>query len=454
MKPLTQKQSLAWYFLNDNRTREILYGGAAGGGKSYLGCFWIIHNALKFPRTRYVIGRKKLSNLELTTKRTFFEILDIIQHTYNLGQFWKYDANKHIVTFNNRSEVIFKDLFLYPADPEFDGLGSLELTGAFVDECNQVVEKAKVVLASRIRYKLDEYDLMPKLLLSCNPSKGWVHQVFYKPWTDRLLPVHRKFVPAKLEDNPHISRHYESQLMMGDAATIRRLRYGEWDYDDDEWKLFLYDALSDMFTNTFMLDPKARKEMGLVEKIDDHPDHDRYITADVARFGQDTTVVTVWYGWVCRKVVQVKKWDTTKVESLITTLAAQHRVARRNIVIDEDGIGSGVLDHLPGAIGFLNAGKPINDENFNSLKSQCYFKLAEHINSNKIFVEDPELRDPIIEELAIIRQSHGDKDGKKSIEGKEKQKEILGRSPDLADAIMMRMRLALKRFTGNYDLSV
>lgn len=33
---LSQKQSDAWHYLEDNITTEVVYGGAAGGGKSFL----------------------------------------------------------------------------------------------------------------------------------------------------------------------------------------------------------------------------------------------------------------------------------------------------------------------------------------------------------------------------------------------------------------------------------
>ena len=85
---------------------------------------------------------------------------------------------------------------------------------------------------------------------------------------------------------------------------------------------------------------------------------------------------------------------------------------------------------------------PLNhlDENFANLKSQCYFKLAERINRGEIFIDcsDIEVKALIVQELEQVKQHNMDKDGKKSVLPKEQVKEVLGRSPDFADTLMMR----------------
>ena len=124
------KQEHATHYLNDNVTTELLYGGAAGGGKSAFGCMWLISMCQKYDGTRWLMGRSKLKTLKDTTLKSFFEIAKILEIEYN------FNAQSNTVFFNNGSEIILKDLFLYPSDPEFDSLGSLEVTGAFIDECN------------------------------------------------------------------------------------------------------------------------------------------------------------------------------------------------------------------------------------------------------------------------------------------------------------------------------
>jgi len=71
---LLLKQNHAVYYLNDNVTTELLYGGGAGGGKSALGVLWLIQQCQKYPKTRWLMGRAKLKALKETTLNTFFQL--------------------------------------------------------------------------------------------------------------------------------------------------------------------------------------------------------------------------------------------------------------------------------------------------------------------------------------------------------------------------------------------
>jgi phage terminase large subunit len=70
------KQFLAWQYLTDQVTTEFGSGGAAHGGKSYLGCEWLTDMCLAYPGTGWLLGRKELLNLKRTTLLTLFKVLD------------------------------------------------------------------------------------------------------------------------------------------------------------------------------------------------------------------------------------------------------------------------------------------------------------------------------------------------------------------------------------------
>ena len=103
---LLLKQEHANFFLNDSVTEEVLYGGAAGGGKSAFGVLWLIQNCQQYPKTRWLMGRSKLKSLKETTLNTFFELASQL----DLGGQYVFNASSNIITWNNGSEIILKDI--------------------------------------------------------------------------------------------------------------------------------------------------------------------------------------------------------------------------------------------------------------------------------------------------------------------------------------------------------
>jgi len=421
---LTKKQTKALDYLEDSTTTEIYYGGAAGGGKSFFGCYWVLKWALKCEGSRWLIGRSELKNLKKTTLNSFFEVCKM--QGLKADTHYRYNQQESIIYLFNGSQIILADLFAYPSDPFFDSLGSLEITGAFIDEAPQITEKAKNIVKSRVRYKLDEFNRIPKLLMCGNPSKNWAYNEFYRPDKEGTLRKDRRFIQALVTDNPHISSHYIESLKGLDKNSRERLLNGNWEYDDDPATLIEYDKILDSFTNSYVSDAES------------------YITVDVARFGNDKSVVAVWNGWRVR-LWQYSHLSVSELAGKIKTYQEKYKVPNSRTIADEDGVGGGVVDIL-GCKGFVNNSRPLANpqtgeiENYVNLKSQCYYRLAERINSGGLYIDcdDINIKKLIIEELEQVKQWNMDKDGKKAIMPKDKVKEVLGRSPDYADTLMMR----------------
>jgi len=206
---LIPKQENAVYYLKDNVTKELIYGGAAGGGKSALGVLWLIEQCQTYPGTRWLMGRSKLKALKETTLNTFFELTTKLK----ISNQFNFNAQSGIIYWSNGSEILLKDLYLYPSDPNFDSLGSLEITGAFIDECNQVTYKAWQIVKSRIRYKIKELGIYPKILGTCNPSKNWVYAQFYLKDKNKSIDNDKQFIQALPKDNPHLPQSYLESLL-------------------------------------------------------------------------------------------------------------------------------------------------------------------------------------------------------------------------------------------------
>lgn len=424
---LTKKQTSALDLLEDKVTNELIFGGAAGGAKSVLGCYFGAKHCVKYPGTRGVIGRAILKTLKETTLNTLWWVLK--QQGILRDVHFKYNETKGVIRFFNESEIILKDLAHSPNDENYDELGSLEITWAFVDECNQIRKKAWDILKSRIRYRLDEYDLVPKILGTCNPSHNWVYTEFYDPFKRDKLQPSRKFLQSLLTDNPFISRHYRENLLTLDRASKERLLYGNWEYQDDPAMLCEFDAIADLFTNDHVLPGDAHA-----------------ISADLAMHGRDRFVAGFWQTLVCTILIDKEKSTGKEIEEDLKALMVNKMVPRSMTVVDSDGLGSYLDSYLTGIKTFHAGSTAYDVKTYANLKSECAYKLAELVNKRQMkIICSEEQKQFIIRELGVLKARDVDKDEtRKRIIPKDLMKEILGHSPDYLDMLIMKMLFHVK----------
>jgi hypothetical protein len=159
---------------------------------------------------------------------------------------------------------------------------------------------------------------------------------------------------------------------------------------------------------------------------------------------------------VVLEVLVYTKLSTTELSSEIRELIAKWGVHPQNIIVDSDGVGGGVADQIKGT-NFVNNSSPLHNQNFSNLKSQCYVKLSELFKEGKISLNilDPSRIDELTQELLSVKLKDVDKDNKVAVQSKEEMKKVLGKSPDLSDALMMRMYYEIKnqKTTGRYAIA-
>ena len=213
----------------------ILMGGAAGGGKSFTMAAWLVSSCIRFPEIKMAVARKTLKSLKGST----FNTIKVLMRKWGLVQDKNFKINnlEGIITFWNNSQIIMLEMADLPSDTDFNRFGSMEITGAAVDEVSEISERACEVLFSRIRYNVHNTFKVPKMIMSTNPCLGWVRDRFVQD--EEGNPVICKegeaYIPFTVDDNPDsgFRATYMAALdKISDPAVKARLRYGNWDFVD------------------------------------------------------------------------------------------------------------------------------------------------------------------------------------------------------------------------------
>ncbi len=415
---LNESQLEAWLMLEDKETEIIFQGSKANCGKTWLCSVFVLMGCLRYKGSRHALCRKNLNDLKKTTLKTFFDVCKKYGVKKDID--FKLNLQSNTITFSNGSEIYLINLEWQPSDPEGERFGGYELTSCCIDEVPQVTREYFDVLYSRIRYKLDEFNLTKKLLCTANPTNNWCKAYFYDRYIKGTLPKKISFISAVGKKNPFQGSGYEESLSQLSEAQYKRLVEGDWDYASTPDQLFKTDKIEDIFT-----------------PIQHGKEGEYSISADIARFGEDSSVIILWQGLMVIKVFKLEKSDTMNTANEILKIMNEYKIPKDKVIVDSDGVGGGVMDKLR-CKGFINNAKPIKGEKYDMLKTQCYFKLStlRWSLSDKI---ESKYQEQIKSELGSIRDQSDEY--KYKINSKDEQKKLLGgnKSPDFSDAIMMRM---------------
>lgn len=245
------------------------------------------------------------------------------------------------------------------------------------------------------------------------------------------------FIPGSIYMNGELLRvnpSYLGDLLAQDEETKSQLLDGNWEVKADGLCIYDHSQIVNIFTNDYV-------KHGT-----------KYITVDAARFGSDKAVIWVWSGW---RIIDCAVFDissTTDIANKVKEFERKYKVQRSHTICDADGVGGGVIDQCPGMRSFVNNSKALpvkgSDENYDSLKTQCYYKSADKVNAGDVYMEEHvaqmdvglmSVREYLSKDLRAIKKGKIDSDGKRCLIQKAQMKSILGRSPDFGDSFMQRV---------------
>ena len=223
---------------------EVGYGGAAGGGKTdglIIDALGLWQGAIEVPEYRAIIFR-----------RTFPELSQIMERSQELyptivsGS--KYNQSEHEWTFPSGAKVIFAyaesrmDKFRHQGKA-YQYIGFEELTQWPDDEIY-------TYLLSRLRHRNGTESLKCLMRSTFNPGgvgHKWVQKRFSindegaasrqtvtvvvtdDKGVEQNVRLRRRFIPARLSDNPFLGVEYRAQLMQMSEMDRKALLDGRWD---------------------------------------------------------------------------------------------------------------------------------------------------------------------------------------------------------------------------------
>jgi len=465
---ISRKQKIALDFLDDPQIIDILYGGGAGGGKSLLVCLWAVIQCNEYPEIRIGLGRNEISNLRKTTVQTLLreahKILEVDKNDFIYRPIL--DPG---IYYSNGSQIIFVDLAYEPSDPDFDRLGSLNLTHTIIEEMGEVMKKARDVFTSRKNRCMNKhYKIIGKSIGTCNPSRNFLRQEYYdffikngggshQSWpiindsgesvfvtlsSGKKVIAKRAFIKSLAIDNPFLSDNYISELKTKPLVERKRLLDGDWDY---------YHDAATIFKRSNFIIKEAEKEST------------NYGGCDPSRGGDDC-VFTFLKGGNVRDIEKIfipsGEIDIgSYVASRFIKFCELRHIGSNNAAVDIVGIGESVGDSC-NRLGFkiqrFNAGskmgiRRLDDSKqygfveinksgikgipiFDNIRSQNFYDMAEAINIGELTFS-PNL--PYYEELCSQLEAHGCENKEKMIiiEKKDQIKKKIGKSPDIADSL-------------------
>ncbi len=404
--------NVKYYPYFTTKCRYAILVGGGGSGKSIAMAQKMFVRTMTEPGNRFLVVRKERVKILESVWAEFFKIVD----KYELRS--EFDINLSQLKVTHRPTG--NELLFIGIDDQEKVKSISGITSIFIEEATQLDEDDFNQLDLRLRGRTHN---VKQITCCLNPisSNHWIKKTFFDVVDPDVYTLRTTYL-----DNAYIDEDYKNLLenrIAGNPQLYRVYVQGLWG-DDDDTQLMQQHKITQLYTNDVPLS------------------HEMYLSADVALWGSDRLVFCVWRGLECIRIITVPKCSGKEIIEMIKNLLLLHKIPETHLVFDADGVGSwmeGKTGDFPQAKNFKANARALNAENFENQKAQCFYKLAEYVNTNRIRISDAEFVREIEDELQSIRRTINTEKKLGIIKKSEMKKYLGGKSPDFADALAYRM---------------
>ena len=331
----TPKQAI----FHASKANEILYGGAAGGGKTKALIMDAFFRCSMFPHTTAVIFRRTYQELKDTDIKEAMDSYPPESGTYIAGNYE--------FRLKNGSKILFRHCENVADKNKYRGI---EIQFLYFDELTSFEQEIYDFIKTRLRAK-KSLGVVPIVRSASNPGDighSWVKKMFvdagpymeimeqeiYSEALHKTKKIRTQYIPALATENPFITDDYIFELEQKPEALRRALLNGDW--DSFEGQVF----------KEFVNKPKPREQAfytHVVEPFDIPDEWPRYFSFDwgysdpfacqwwAMDYNGIAYLYKEWYGCVPRKADT--GLEITPTEIMEGILAREEEEKRKNIKI-------------------------------------------------------------------------------------------------------------------------
>ena len=412
---LTPRQDAAYSLLTNDKDCSVLYGGAKGGGKSYLLCLWVlvfcrwlidyfgIKERQKNPLPVGFIGRKRGVDFSKTTLETWKAIIPSTSYMIR-------EQDKEII-IDGKVKVFFGGL-----DDEnvINKFNSAEFVFFAIDQAEETDRGDLSVLGASLRRTYLGKQPPYKKLYTANPAECWLKEDFITNPKEGYY-----YIPALPTDNPYLPDNYLKTLdeFFGyDPVMLKAYKEGNWDLLQKRSSLITQPAL-DSLKGVYHNYPFTKK-----------------IVANDPAIGGDECVFYFMENYEIKDTLILHINDTQKIGAEAIAFMARHECD--NYIGDGIGVGKGVVDYISACgknvIEFISSERADDEEHFANRRAEIHYYTATKILRREIPYPDCE---KLRRQLCAIEHKIGTK--KFELTPKKETKVKLGESPDRHDTFTM-----------------